>query len=272
MSILKKLSIALAAGLFAMLVPVAAMAESPQGTVTVSIQDAAGQAFSGDWYLHQGTTINGFLVRNGSAGETFDVNVGNYFLEVRGLAGDHPYYTIYSDNPQTVEENQSITYNVQYFETEEQMLIATGNPPDPVTLGPTEETTTTFIIDEHGCNNTLGYAWCEVDNTCVKYWTPACKVADQTPTEETQAPASETATTVVTNPASYIQVPTFETAPSPEVPTWETPPASSPASDTGSTDVGAVMPVQLAQTGAAAAIPLAASMLASWALIRRKRY
>lgn len=267
MSYFRKLSSVLSIILIsALFLPSTLFAESPKGTVIINVLDEDGQPFSGEWYLHTGTSVNGLVKRNGSVGETFQADAGSYFLEVRGLPGDHPYTWLFSDNPQTLDEDASITFTTQYFETEEAMLTASGNPPEVPEQQATEDDGPTFVYDENGCNATLGYVWCEKDAACVKFWSPSCKVEDKEPVEEIEEPTpSEPApapVTVITDPASYIQVPSFEMAP-----------VSSPAPDDTEDDEEetAILPVQLAQTGAATAIPLAASMLVSFAILRRRR-
>ena len=104
------------------------------GTININLYDQNYDDFRGDWYLHQGTTIMGRVVRNGTSDETFDIENSVYFLEIRKIWETHPFYLVHSDNPQTLEAGGNITFNVQYFETEEQMLarIDSGDqPPAP---------------------------------------------------------------------------------------------------------------------------------------------
>ena len=263
MSFSQKLSSALSLLLLAgMFLPFAASAETPKGTVIINVLDENGELFSGDWYLHMGG-INGLVKRNGSASETFSADAGSYFLEVRSLPGDHPYSWLFSENPQLVEEGATVTFTAQYFETEEAMLTASGNPPDLPEQAPEQEVSPSQIYDENGCNATLGYTYCEATAACVKFWSPSCKVeAKEEPIdeiEESSAPDPEPTPVVITNPASFIQVPSFEMAP-PSTETSESEP-----------DETFILPVQLAQTGAGAALPMALSMLAAWGLVRRKR-
>ncbi len=112
--------------------------EANLGTININLYDQSYEDFRGGWYLHQGTTIKGPMQRNGISDETFDIEYGVYFLEVRKIWGTHPFYLIRSDNPQTLETGGSITFNVQYFETEEQMLARMDDPavmepePEPI--------------------------------------------------------------------------------------------------------------------------------------------
>lgn len=108
--------------------------EASLGTINVNLYDQNYEDCGGDWYLHQGTTIKGLIKRNGISDETFDIENGVYFLEVRKIWETHPFYLVHSDNPQTLEAEGDVTYNVQYFETEEQMLArmdAGDQPPAP---------------------------------------------------------------------------------------------------------------------------------------------
>lgn len=261
MSLLRTISIFLFVALLTLgFVPLGTFAESTS-TVIISVQDQDNLALSGDWYLHQGTTINGFLVRNGSAGETFQVDSGSYFLEVRNLMGSYPYYLLHSDNPQFVEEDAMITYNVQYFETEEQMLIASGNPPEPVSEPEDEGLLGYDIYDAYGCNSTQGFVWCAKSEICVKFWSPACQVDEIVEEEEVvdETPEATPTTVLATSPSVY--VPTFETPPSafgPEV-----------------FDIEAAAAVvggefKLAQTGSSVALLLIPSMLIGLATFRKK--
>lgn len=271
MSLLRTISLSLFVALLTViLIPFGSLlAAEPEGTVIISIQDENGEAFSGDWYLHQGTTINGFVVRNGSAGEVFQADFGSYFLEVRNLLGDHPYHLLYSDNPQFLSENETITFNVQYFETEEEMLVASGNPPEPIPEPEDEGEVGYDIYDEHGCNSTQGYVWCAKSEACVKYWSPACLVDESEEEEEEidETPESTTPTILATSPA--VHVPTFETPPRAVVPTFETPPTL-PASEVWDVEAAAAAGFQLAQTGSSVAFVLIPSILLGLTIFRRK--
>ena len=96
-----------------------------QGTIVINVYDENGDEFAGNWYLHQGINERGMVVRNGSNGETFLFSDGTYYLRAHGKT-DAPYPLIHSDNPQALEIGETITYNVQYFATEEALLAATG--------------------------------------------------------------------------------------------------------------------------------------------------
>jgi len=272
MSLLKKISVSLFVALLTVgLVPFGTLA-AETGTVTISVQDEHGDAFSGDWYLHRGTTINGYLVRNGSSGEMFQVESGYYFLEVRNIPGDGPYYLVHSDNPQMVEAGASETFNVEYFETAEAHAIASGNPPPPQVIS----TTTTGpvlpdVFDSHGCNSTQQFVWCERSDACVRYWTPACRVDETEEDEEVPEDTTEAPVVAIINPASYRSVPSFTMAPTTtgsEVPDFDTaPPSFDP---TVPEEESLALPLQLAQTGPAAALLLIPSMLIGLAVTRRR--
>ena len=275
MSLLRTISIFLFVALLTLgFVPFGTFAASTS-TVIISVQDQSNLALSGNWYLHQGTTLNGALIRNGSSGEIFEVDSGSYFLEVRNLLGSYPYYLLHSDNPLFVDEDATITFNVQYFETEEQMLIASGNPPEPTSEPEDEGLVGYDVYDAHGCNSTQGFVWCASSEACVKFWSPACRVdEDEEEEEEVADTTSESTppTILATSPA--VHVPTFETPPMAVVPTFETPPyAFAPeVSDAGDFDieVAAAGGMQLAQTGSSVALLLIPSMLLGLATFRRK--
>lgn len=271
MSLLRTTSISLLVGFFALgLIPAGTFAATTS-TVTVSVQDENGNSFSGSWYLHKGTTINGFLIRNGSGGETFEADTGSYYLEVRGIPGDHPYYYLHSDNPLYLDEGQTVVFNVQYFETEEDMLAASGNAPTPETPGETETVVTPDIFDAHGCNSTQQYVWCERSEACVTNWTPSCRVEENT--EEEATGEEETLTVSIIDPLSYREVPDFNTPPvvsNPAVPTFETPPPTF-TPEVPEAEAAAAMPFQLVQTGPSALFMLIPSMMIGLAVVRRKR-
>ena len=272
MSLLRRVSLPLSVTFFILSVVSFGVLAAEPGTVNVSVQNEDGETISGDWYLHTGTSVSGFLLRNGSAGETFDVDAGTYFLEVRALPGDYPYYLIHSDNPQSVDEGGEITFNVEYFETEEAMLIASGNPPEPQIVGQDDtQPQEPDVYDEHGCNSTQQYVWCERSESCVQYWTPSCRVEEEE--EEVAEEEEETPTVAVIDPLSYREVPDFNTPPvvsgSQEVPTFETPPAT--FNPEVPEEESFVLPVSLAQTGPSAVLALIPSMLIGLAVVRRKR-
>lgn len=255
-----------------MFAPFSTLAEEPTiGTIIVSVVDETGETISGNWYLHRGSTEGGFLVRNGSFSEKFQMDAGNYYLEVRGQVSSHPYYLVHSDNPQYLYGGSSITFNVQYFETQEQKLAASGNAPaaqSPELAGTTSQLSDD-IFDEHGCNSTQGYTWCAKDESCIKFWSPACRIV----TSETVAePESEVAAepdvaeepAVSTVPAvsedsgaNDSGVPTFDMAPTPIEP------------QDLNTAIEADSGMRLVQTGSSAGLLLIASMLLSLGMLRR---
>jgi len=57
---------------------------------------------------------------NGSGGETFSAPAGTYYLEYRNVPPTYNFRSLRSDNPQTLEIGGTITFNIQYFKTEEQ--------------------------------------------------------------------------------------------------------------------------------------------------------
>lgn len=160
-------------------------AEESEGTITVSILDENGKPAGGNWYLYYGTTHNNYLARRGSVSESFRAPEGYYFLEVEGQAKSSPYFLRYSRTPQYLSQNGSVIFNMQYYGTQEDMLAASGRPPATRIL---ETTAVGLQMDEvfdiHGCDLTRGYAWCEKDQACTRYWTPYCRViANQTGSE-----------------------------------------------------------------------------------------
>ncbi len=135
----KKLLFAL---LIATLLPLTSLAvdiEKEKGTVTINVYDENNQKFSGNWFLHQGTSTKGRIVRNGTSGETFDIDDGNYYLEAQRKNSRYNYYIIYSNNPQTLEIDGEITYKIQYFKTQEDFETAKANGDTTPTPTPTPE-------------------------------------------------------------------------------------------------------------------------------------
>lgn len=185
------------------LLPLAALAEyiETQGTLKISIVDENGQPFSGNWNLHNGTSTNSAVIRNGTSSESFKADPGLYYLEVINVLPDYKYFLLDFENPQEVVLNETTDLNVQYFDTEEAYLAATSveedaSEPEPTsepTPEPTPTSTTTpttvdgDIYDENGCNRTVGYVWCDRTQKCTMPWTKACVVstADE-PIEETK--------------------------------------------------------------------------------------
>jgi len=115
--------------LVATLIPMQSLAAEPtdMGKITVDVRDENGVKMIGDWYLHQGTTDQGLVLRNGTKGEEFNFTAGVYFIEVRNLKL-YPFYKVFSGNPQTLKIGGAITYTVQYFKTEAQKAKATSAP------------------------------------------------------------------------------------------------------------------------------------------------
>ncbi|MCK5601692.1 hypothetical protein KAR91_07485 [Candidatus Pacearchaeota archaeon] len=237
-------------------------AQSNTGEMQINIYDQDGQPFSGTWYLHQGPNDDGLTIRNGSLGETFQLNEGYYTLVAHGKTYQYPYVVIHSDNPQEVITGQTAVFNVQYFQTEEQMLNATGETPAITTTSPSTNTIDEDLFDEFGCNRTEGYVWCEREQKCAKPWYLACKV--ETPAEEVaeEVVSEPVATTSLrssyVSPQSFADVPTFNMAPTTSTSTVTS--AATPET------------FELVTTGPSAALAaMIGSMMLSGLAIRRKK-
>ncbi len=238
-------------------------AQSSTGKMQVNVYDQDNQPFSGTWYLHQGPNEKGLTIRNGSLGETFQLNEGYYTLVAHGKTYQYPYVVIHSDNPQRVIAGETAVFNIQYFQTEEQMLTATGEAPTTTTTTSAPVTTNTKIeFDEFGCNRLEGYAWCEREQKCAKPWYLACKVkkTEEPVVEEiTEEPVrSPIVRSSYVSPRSYRDVPTFNMAPTTSTPTVTS--AATPET------------FELAATGPSAALAaMIGSMMLSGIAIRRKK-
>jgi hypothetical protein len=108
------------------------------GKIIVNIHDENNNAYVGNWFLHNGITANGTVVRNGSSGETFNLEAGTYFIEAQKSDNIRPYRLIRSDNPQTVTAGETITFDIQYFQTEDQKNNP-GTFAEPVIAEPAAE-------------------------------------------------------------------------------------------------------------------------------------
>jgi len=115
--------------LLAAFAPMRSLAADPTdlGKITIEVSDQNGAAIGGDWYLYAGATSNTLVARNGTKGEVFNFPAGTYFLEVRNIK-THPFYKVFSANPQTLMIKGSIRFQVQYFVTEAQKARATSAP------------------------------------------------------------------------------------------------------------------------------------------------
>lgn len=200
----------------AFLMPVNTFASGhDRGTITINVYDEQFEEIRGQWFLHRGPNDDGLLMRNGTGSETFQIEDGIYYLKVLRIFNDnfevdHPFYLINSENSQFLEVNETIRFDVQYFKTEEAMLLASGETLPITAASPVETDNTEIIFDEFGCNRPIGQAWCERSQKCISPWVIACKVDKETTetTEDTEpAPAPvvnsspQTAPTVVINPA-----------------------------------------------------------------------
>lgn len=239
----------------ALLIPLSSFATNE--TVTVNVQSETGSAFSGEWTLYEGSNDSGTVFWNGNASETFDVNEGTYFLKVFPLGIAYPYVAVKSRNPQTVSTDGTVTFEIQYFKTENDMIIQTGGNIDVVTtpLIPGTNNYTEVIIDEFGCNRTESEAWCQRFNECIRWWNPWCKITpDVRVTENENAsptPSTTSSSPTTTSSSSTSSVPSFST------------PVSSPATTSGE--------YELAATGPAGLIGmLLPAMLGSLWITRRK--
>lgn len=133
---------------FSILIPLVAKAQigdGERGRVTVNVYNQDGEPYVGHWYLHLGTTKNNRVIRNGLRGKSVNLEWGDYYLDVWKVEKTGQYYLIHSENPQRLLPGEEITFNVQYFKTEEQYERAL-NPIEPLaatepepTPAPTEE-------------------------------------------------------------------------------------------------------------------------------------
>lgn len=94
-----------------------------QGTIVITLKDAKGENVKGDWYLHQGSSQEGLVVRNGIGSDKFLKNPGNYFLEIRNTK-THGAYTLEENPAQSLNTKETITYHITYYIDEEAKLAA----------------------------------------------------------------------------------------------------------------------------------------------------
>ncbi|MBU0577834.1 hypothetical protein KJ742_05195 [Patescibacteria group bacterium] len=144
MSLFKKASIAFLSLFILSFIPFVTFAEEDPslGTITINTRNQEGEAITGNWYLHQGGTINGSVIRNGLSGETFQVDPGSYYLEARKATGIYDFYDVYqitTENPQSVVAGGITTFNITYYETEEDMLNPIEEPAEEPAEEPVEE-------------------------------------------------------------------------------------------------------------------------------------
>lgn len=98
----------------------AADPESNEGTFKIDVIDRYGHSTVGNWYLHQGGS-NGLVLRNGSSSEEFNMDAGNYFLEVR-LTKDYKAYDLEIEPFQSLSVGETVTYTLRYYADEEELL------------------------------------------------------------------------------------------------------------------------------------------------------
>jgi len=220
-------------------VAIAADYDPDKGTVIVNVSDSTGNAVSGKWYLHQ-FNISGFVPRNGSSSEVFQIQPGTYYLEAR-LSGSYGAYWLKSKNPQSVSAGQTITFDLAYYATQEAkeqaQEFAEMQANEAAALA-AEEPVTEEVVEP---------------------------IAEEAPDEETvdeETTAEEevlaTVTLLIPNePETTSYVPTFDTAPSAD-------------SEDESYDLGAIE--SLAQTGPELAVLFIPSAIAGlWFATRRKK-
>ena len=241
--------------------------EEDMGTIVINILDGEGEAMTGNWFLHRGISRLNTTVRNGANSETFLFSWGTYFLETQPVH-QHPFHMVESENPQLLMPGETITYNVFYFKTEEEMVMATGELPDTPIAAAQSGYAPGVVIDEYGCNRTLGYVWCERDQMCVTYWTPICKVTSDVRVTETEVvlEPDQSPDTPISDASTRITY-FVDTG---DVPTFETQPSTSTAAEASAAET--TEEFELAQTGTSGLMVLAGSMLlGSLMAFRRKQ-
>lgn len=100
---------------FGFLTPFAALAQdaTASGTITISVTDQDGKSIAGNWFLYQGISDTGLLIRNGSIGESFSIAPGNYFLQTQSVAG-YNSGTVTTANPQTLADGGHLRFRISY--------------------------------------------------------------------------------------------------------------------------------------------------------------
>ena len=223
-----------------------------KGTVNVKIINQQGEPISGSWYLHRGG-LNGQTVRNGLSGETFQVDPGSYYLELRKVFSPERYdvYVHVSEDTQWVDAEEVITFTGKYYETQEDYD-----------------------------NELLGIEIREEDEEPA----PEPPVVEEEEVVEEEAVEEDEEDSVVgaiidyvvetsddTNDIVEVYVPTFETAPQDDVPTFETAPQDSDLG-VGGVGGGTLEEVtQLAVTGPGTLLLLIPSMFGGLLFATRKR-
>ncbi len=224
--------------------PLSALAQqsNENGTVKIIITDENRNPFSGNWFLHQGTSIKGHLVRNGSSGEEFSMPAGHYYLEAQRKSSRYPLVWLKSVNPQTLEAGKTLRWELQYFKTQEE-LDAAKNAPAPA---PTSAPTAPASKPEPN---------------------PAPKPTPTLlPAKTTTSPAVKR--TVSINPNSYKTVPDFNSSPT----TSDTTTASHEVVPQSEALVPREAGMQLAQTGNPALLLLVFSGLMGGLAVRKRKH
>ena len=227
------------------------MAEvSNQGTITINVYDENNKPYMGNWYLHQGTNEKGLVLRNGSSGETFSFKEGTYFLRVYKKDSTHPYNVIYSNNPQTLTADETITFNVQYFKTQEEMNNASSSS---TTETSSTDTDTTDISDTSS-SDTNAESSSDSDETTTDLASTDTSSEDESETET--ATGTTYSRTYMGPRVTYDDLHDSDTA-------------ASSGSSAGSGS--ASLPLELAQTGSPAFLLLIFSGLLGRFAARRKK-
>jgi hypothetical protein len=125
--------------------------QSNSGKIIINVRDENNNPYVGNWFLYNGSTNKGMMVRNGSGGETFNFDPGIYFIEAQPKETIRPYRLIRSDNPQALATGETITFDIQYFQTEDQKnspqvpvapaTTAEIAPQEPIAIAPAPENT-----------------------------------------------------------------------------------------------------------------------------------
>jgi len=108
----KIVAFALAFGLMAPAITLAQSANA-SGTITVSVSDQDGKSMTGSWFLYQGVSDAGLLIRNGSVGESFQIAPGNYFLKTQSVAG-YNSGMVTTSNPQSLTDGGHVRFRISY--------------------------------------------------------------------------------------------------------------------------------------------------------------
>ena len=174
-------------------------------TVTYGIPIGVSDCvFPPNVYKGEPATFNITITSNGHTLHNYEIYFDGGASGIVRIPANEGLNTWTLDSSGSLIRNYSVTCRITY-DPSDYIDIFAGylNLMEPTTTTTITTSTTTMPcvgcdLDEHGCNPSAGYQWCELLGKCIRPWEEPCEDTPTTTTGTTTTSSSTTATTIST--------------------------------------------------------------------------